>query len=332
MGRILYFVPHRAGSAGGVRNIFRHAAILRRHGADARVIYVADENAEVSLWFDTDVPYERVRRLVPQPGDVFVLPEGIGPVMSGLAPLGRDMHIFCQNHFSLFNVFWQNSLAPSAHDFEGVPLRGFMCLSGVIERAVRRAFPDYPASVVPPAFDLDLFRPGEKALQIAWMPRKRLMEGRYLVGLFYNRYPEHRDVPFVQIAGKSETEVAELLGRSAIFLSLSHLEGFGMPPVEAMAAGCLVAGFHGEGGREYAAPENGLWVEEGDHEGCVAALARLVDLVKRGDPAAEAYRRAGRQVAGHYDEARLEAALLDYWQAAGAMPELLGQEEGASSP
>jgi len=43
-----------------------------------------------------------------------------------------------------------------------------------------------------------------------------------------------------------------------------------------MASGCLVCGFGGHGGRDFANPENGLWVVEGYHIGFTDALAKLV--------------------------------------------------------
>ncbi len=63
------------------------------------------------------------------------------------------------------------------------------------------------------------------------------------------------------IQNKSEAEVAAIMGQAAIFLSLSRFEGLGMTTLEAMASGCLVVGFTGIGGREYASRTNGFWVE-----------------------------------------------------------------------
>ena len=42
---------------------------------------------------------------------------------------------------------------------------------------------------------------------------------------------------------------------ATIFLTFSNQEGFGLPPVEAMACGCLVVGYHGHGGKEFLKPE-----------------------------------------------------------------------------
>ena len=53
----------------------------------------------------------------------------------------------------------------------------------------------------------------------------------------------------------SPPQVAEMMRQSAFFLSFGHPEGFPIPPLEAMACGCVVVGYHGRGGREYFRPE-----------------------------------------------------------------------------
>ena len=53
---------------------------------------------------------------------------------------------------------------------------------------------------------------------------------------------------------RSEAAVADILRESQVFLSFGHPEGFGLPPAEALACGCLVIGYHGGGGREYFGP------------------------------------------------------------------------------
>jgi glycosyltransferase involved in cell wall biosynthesis len=55
----------------------------------------------------------------------------------------------------------------------------------------------------------------------------------------------------ISIDGLPEHEVAERLRSCAVFLSFGHPEGCPLPPLEAMASGCVVVGYHGRGGREY---------------------------------------------------------------------------------
>ncbi|MFY9288526.1 MAG: hypothetical protein WAO98_08495, partial [Alphaproteobacteria bacterium] len=43
-------------------------------------------------------------------------------------------------------------------------------------------------------------------------------------------------------------------------------------------AGCVVAGFTGLGGKEYAHEQNGFWASEDDFPTCVANLKKAVDL------------------------------------------------------
>ncbi|WP_238555543.1 glycosyltransferase [Chryseobacterium sp. P1-3] len=62
----------------------------------------------------------------------------------------------------------------------------------------------------------------------------------------------------------NEQEVAQHLKESAFFLSFNHREGFGLPPVEAMACGCFVIGYSGQGGKEYFKEEFSCLIEEGN--------------------------------------------------------------------
>ena len=68
-------------------------------------------------------------------------------------------------------------------------------------------------------------------------------------------------------------EVAARLQHTQVFLSVSHREGFGMPPLEAMACGAYVVGYDALGGREFLRPDVACPVETGN----VLALARALD-------------------------------------------------------
>lgn len=93
---------------------------------------------------------------------------------------------------------------------------------------------------------------------IAYMPRKRPVEAAFIKDIFRYTYPEYDDWQWHAIDNVSEAEAAAVMARAGVFLALSRLESLGLSPLEAMASGCIVAGFTGIGGQEYARPENGL--------------------------------------------------------------------------
>ncbi|MGC9505758.1 glycosyltransferase, partial [Baaleninema sp.] len=99
----------------------------------------------------------------------------------------------------------------------------------------------------------------QKRKQIAANPNKNVSEilsvyqmlrSRSLQGL--NSLPNW---DWVWIEDKSEAEVVKILRESAIFVSLSLQEGFGILPLEAMASGCLVVAYGVEPMTEYLPPE-----------------------------------------------------------------------------
>ncbi len=70
----------------------------------------------------------------------------------------------------------------------------------------------------------------------------------------------------VAISDCSFEEAANRLRESAFFFSFSGPEGFGLPPAEAMASGCITIGFHGRGGKEYFCPDFSWPIAAGDIE------------------------------------------------------------------
>jgi glycosyltransferase involved in cell wall biosynthesis len=162
-----------------------------------------------------------------------------------------------------------------------------------------------------------MFRPGvvAKTLQVAFMPDKRPKEAPVVYSLFRQLYPGFDAVPWVPISGMSRRDCAAVMAQSAVFASFSSLEGLGLPPLEAMASACLVCGFDGHGGSDYAGPENGLWVKEGDHEGYAHAVGAMLNLALKGGADARRQLAAGTQTAALYSRARFERELLAAWKA-----------------
>jgi len=79
-----------------------------------------------------------------------------------------------------------------------------------------------------------------------------------------------------------------------------------------MAAGCLVVGFTGGGGLDYATDENGIWVPDEDPWALAEAVKDVADALAAGSLAE--MRAAGQKTAATYSQAAFEAHLLAFWR------------------
>ncbi|HYV39314.1 MAG TPA: glycosyltransferase family 4 protein [Gemmataceae bacterium] len=305
MPRILYFNFDNPRPSGGLRTIYTHVAHLVRSGLSA---YVVHQNAGFRPgWFQEDVPKIYAQQgLSIRPDDLLIIPEDHRVVLDGLKSVAVRKVIFCQNHFNIYiglgqHRFWQD-LGISKVFASSEIIAGFL--------QSKLGWPEVP--VVHYALDRDLFKPWPKKLQVAYVPQKRPLEAEFICRLAAQDLGFPSDVTWAPIDRVNEAETARIMGESAIFLSMNYLEGFGLPPVEAMAAGCVVVGNHGYGGMEYATPDNGFWCEEGNPLACADALRQVVDLVRQGSPEVQRRIDAAIVTAARYTLQRQRSELLAF--------------------
>ena len=305
MPRILYLSKNFDFPLGGVKVAYQHVRLLVEAGFDASILLIS---RDTHRWFDIEAPELFVEDgFRPDPEDVVVIPECWPDTLIEWESVPVRKFVFCQNHYYMFQGLKRR------RDFAAYGIERVFCCGEVIRDFLRETLELDDVPIVHNAIDLDRFRPARKRRLIAMMPRKMRREADYLWNMFRRRYPEHGDFRHAPIHDMTEAMTAEALGRSAIFLSLSRLEGFGLPPLEAMAAQCLVVGFHGDGGREYARPENGLWCPQDDYEACVVALKTAADAVVAGGALYDRLIEGGRQTAARYGMARLRQELITFW-------------------
>ena len=287
---VYYLCPQLNRPTGGIRTIYRHVDILNKAGIPASVVHAP--NGFSCTWFDHDTRVTGARAVTLARQDVLVVPEWYGPGLNTL-PTGPRIVIFNQNAYRTFTGL-DDTAAPGA-PYRGLPgLEAILVVSSDNADYMRFAFPELPVSLVRDAIDPSLFHLPERppGRRLAWMPRKRADDARQVLRLLAS-HGSLEGWEVVPIQGRTEAETARLLRSSAIFLSFSAQEGFGLPPAEAMACGCYVVGFPGLGGREYFDPGFSCPVEEGD----VLAFAEATAAILNDDMTALAMR--GRNASEH---------------------------------
>ena len=85
---------------------------------------------------------------------------------------------------------------------------------------------------------------------ITYMPRKLPAHSQKLFFMLRNTLPKNWQIKELDNIS-DENDLYNILKKSKIFLSFSHMEGLGLPPLEAAKEGNKVIGYTGEGGKEY---------------------------------------------------------------------------------
>ena len=126
-----------------------------------------------------------------------------------------------------------------------------LSVSKNISHCVKLAFPNCSNKILLTSLSVDAEKINFKAKKnnlITYMPRK-LSQHSDLVMFFLKKYlPNSWKIK--KIHNVNEKKVFYYLSKSKIFLSFTHFEGLGMPPIEAALAGNKVIGYTGEGGKE----------------------------------------------------------------------------------
>lgn len=225
--------------------------------------------------------------------DILVIPETRGNFLDELAPGVRKI-ILNQNPYFTFGLYIRNKFGKDS-PYYSKDILGMIVVSDLNFSFQRHVFHDMSIYKVPLFVDRTKFYYNDdKKLQIAYMPRRCRQDARAVINMLkFRGLLQHFQI--VAIDNKTEDEVAEILRDSVIFLSFSHREGFGLPAAEAMACGCIVIGYSGNGGDEFFKEDFSYKIGEGDfieYTNTVEAVIKRYyhdknDLLQKGRMASE---------------------------------------------
>ncbi len=213
--------------------------------------------------------------------------------VAALPPAKGARGYFIQNH--------EDYLDPRASATWALPMGIFTCarwLADAVRAAGHPALGHLPNAVDPDEFGLDRPLAG-RAPRVLWLyhrlPSKGPDEGQAAIAriraarpdaqvdVFCARPPAHRFPDGVRVHVRPDhATLRRLYNEAAVFLHPSHVEGWPLPPMEAMACGAAVIAAANDGVREYLDATCGRLVPLGDAGALAdAALALLANDAER---------------------------------------------------
>ena len=258
MKKTYIFIPPLKKTSGGLVVLYRLASFLYHKGFKVYLVCMDKPGWQPSIesnlppiikWSDLSLTEE----------DIWLIPEGwFNALLPGIQA-NATCYVYCQNWAYLFSALPENI------SWQDLPV-SFIAVSHPVAEFIKDTL-QVISPILRPGIDTNLFSlPDSKSsdiLNIAYMPRKNSALAKQIIAIFQARTLAKQlknKIRFFAISGLNAREVATILKKSHIFLATGFPEGCPLPPLEAMACGCLPVGFSGFGGWDYmrqALPENG---------------------------------------------------------------------------
>ncbi len=335
--RTVIAIPPLPRMSGGVNVLYQLAARLQALNLPVALTSVKPDapglTAHEQLGF-TVLPWGRAGNgLGLTADDCYLAPEGWPNLLApGLAASARNL-VYVQNWAYLFSAL------PDGVRWQDLPV-SFLAVSQPVAWFTEYFGGFSTVGILRPMVDTNLFHPGgkpEDRVRIAWMPRKNKALAEQIRRIVDVAMQAAKDSPprveWVEIRNLPPEGVAEQLAASHIFLCTGFPEGLGLPPLEAMASGCLPVGFTGFGGWDYMRPAgldacqppfdlrhvpwsgNGFFVSDGDVIAAARALLEAVRLAACKAPVLDVILNQGRLTAEAYSREEQLKAVQALWAA-----------------
>lgn len=337
--RTFIFIPPLRHLSGGLAVLYQVAEQLHDLGFPVWITPRAEGAAGLENCRAPVMPWDELEAQL-TPKDIWLAPEGWSNALApGLRARARCL-VYVQNWAFLF------SSLPAGVAWRDLDV-SFLAVSDPVAWFVKTAL-GRDAPVLRPSLDLSLFRaepetrpPASKGLRIAWMPRKNKASALQVQQIMAARAALPVPVTWVEIQNKTPAEVAQILRSCHVFMATGFPEGLALPPLEAMACGCLVAGFAGLGAWDYLRqalpggylpqcplPElpwqkgaqagiagNAFIAADNDALGLALAVEAAADIALREPEAYNILQQRGQAAAGFYSVENQRRALAHLWRA-----------------
>lgn len=293
----------RSKPVGGVKVIYQHCMILNSLGFSAFPVRVGNYEGDFFGYGIKPKSYEDFCSLV-NSDDVVIIPEVIQKSHKDLFKCRKV--IFVQNWRFLYEEHpLEDQRINSSYSDAGYE---YILCCGDYLMSLLKGEPENKVHMVKNFIDHNVFVENEKlrvSNRILAMPRKNPEDLKAIVDGI-----ENLPVEIVYADRLTQKELVLEYQKSDIFLATGYPEGFGLPPLEAMACGAVVIGFTGGGASEFMIHEKTAMVaEDGDTDMVVEHIKKIIGDVGL----KEKIRASGIEVSKKYNKESAELQLKKFF-------------------
>jgi glycosyltransferase involved in cell wall biosynthesis len=286
--RFFFHYVSSAQPSGGRKQIRLQSQLLQELGVDVLILRESGVSREKSH-FDDDIFYNLPVKEAPynfdeaethlSAEDILILPEAnLGNLLAKAKNYPARIGVNNQNGFYAMYTRPRQAALTSRIEFSMACSPFAAITSHHCYGLDWRNIFNTPYWMVRPPFEL---RPITllSELSVCYMPRKIAPISHEVMDRVKSYYPS---VPWIAIDNIPEDDVAATLRGNKIFFSAQDQEGFGMPALEAMICGCLVAGFGGtrQFPHPYVKEGNGVWAQDLNIDAAVKAVCEAIKLAQ----------------------------------------------------
>lgn len=288
--------------AGGIKVIYQHCMLLQELGIPAKPVLMGKYHGNLFHFDIPTVEYDEVINTV-NSEDIIVATE-FKPY-DGLLFKDATKILFLQNWIGLTKWLSPEDREKSYLDigYHKVITCSQFCSKYVEEHM------NIPAITITNGIDLSLFQPDKTKRipkRVLAMSRKNPIDLETI-----KQQLKNSDYDIRVVDGLTQNELIEEYQSADIFIATGYPEGFSLPPLEAMACGCVVVGFTGGAGSEFMIHnETALVAEDGD---CQAVIDILLTLSAEPEKK-ETIRLQGLAKANEYSLENTKIALNSFYQ------------------
>jgi glycosyltransferase involved in cell wall biosynthesis len=309
--RIFYHCYDHNHPTGGQKHTYQHVDVLNRNGFEAYAVH-AQPGFRLT-WFENSTAVlhrQEFDKIVDTERDFMVLPEDLASKMLDY-PCRKV--VFNKNLYHGARAVLKAAIDP----YHAPDVIAVFAVSEHNARHLRLAYPAKPVLVVRNEIRLHAFpfRPlTEKRAQIACLP-KAMPQLATLTQILRARAHAGRnrlgDFDWVVLKNMTEEQMGETLRESLALVFLNVEEGLPRVPLEAMAAGCLVAAY-ATGPLRECLPE-GCGFPYGDIESIVDFIERIGELYPSRIHELQPLADRGRSAAEVFTAERQTRTVLEAW-------------------